>query len=124
MAAFAKSWRREWLGTASEPYGRVLLSVRLSGPCKSTWVGYWPEPFLLSCGLRETPPWSLGRGSRLGADKESPSVCRGFKGRQRSPNIPVSKRTTKRSITIKGHKTSVSLEKLFERDRRRARREP
>jgi predicted DNA-binding ribbon-helix-helix protein len=33
--------------------------------------------------------------------------------RQRSPNIPVSKRSTKRSITIADHKTSVSLENEF-----------
>jgi predicted DNA-binding ribbon-helix-helix protein len=33
--------------------------------------------------------------------------------RQKSPNIPVSKRSTKRSITIADHKTSVSLEKEF-----------
>jgi predicted DNA-binding ribbon-helix-helix protein len=33
--------------------------------------------------------------------------------RERSPNIPVSKRSTKRSITIKDHKTSVSLENEF-----------
>jgi predicted DNA-binding ribbon-helix-helix protein len=32
---------------------------------------------------------------------------------QRSPNVPVSKRSTKRSITIKDHKTSVSLENEF-----------
>jgi predicted DNA-binding ribbon-helix-helix protein len=34
-------------------------------------------------------------------------------GRKRSPNIPVSKRSTKRSITIKDQKTSVSLENEF-----------
>jgi predicted DNA-binding ribbon-helix-helix protein len=33
--------------------------------------------------------------------------------RQRSPNIPVSKRSTKRSITIADHKTSISLENEF-----------
>jgi predicted DNA-binding ribbon-helix-helix protein len=32
---------------------------------------------------------------------------------RRRPHSPVSKRTTKRSITIKGHKTSVSLENQF-----------
>jgi predicted DNA-binding ribbon-helix-helix protein len=32
---------------------------------------------------------------------------------RRSLNAPVSKRTTKRSITIKNHKTSVSLENEF-----------
>jgi predicted DNA-binding ribbon-helix-helix protein len=32
---------------------------------------------------------------------------------QRRPNVPVSKRSTKRSITIKNHKTSVSLENEF-----------
>jgi len=32
---------------------------------------------------------------------------------KRSPNIPVSKRSTKRSITIKDHKTSVSPENEF-----------
>ena len=33
--------------------------------------------------------------------------------RVRSPNIPVSKRSTKRSITIAGHNTSVSLENEY-----------
>jgi predicted DNA-binding ribbon-helix-helix protein len=33
--------------------------------------------------------------------------------RERRPNIPVSKGSTKRSITIADHKTSVSLENEF-----------